>query len=185
MNNDFIKKTNLHFDINEIIAGLELILEHKDMSKILENYNQLSLCGENLEDGLYNIKAKNKLSRTTVREEKKFTNLNNNFKNTIWEKIWESLKNYSEYNICRMSIRKMKHGTSLLFHKDYTIRWHLAMKTNSFAFMTFLDKNNNNLLNFNIPSDGYIYFTNTTIWHTAVNAGSEDRYSLIISTYEN
>ena len=90
MNNDFIKKTNLHFDINEIIAGLELILEHKDMSKILENYNQLSLCGENLEDGLYNIKAKNKLSRTTVREEKKFTNLNNNFKNTIWEKIWES-----------------------------------------------------------------------------------------------
>ena len=41
------------------------------MSKILENYNQLSLCGENLEDGLYNIKAKNKLSRTTVREEKK------------------------------------------------------------------------------------------------------------------
>lgn len=184
MNDKFIKKTELCFNVNELDAGLQSILENSIAKHTLENINQLSFCGDTYEDGLYNKNAY-KLSRHEVRNESKFTELNQDFKNTIWEKIWQEVKAFSQYPVCRMTLRKMKPGSSLIFHKDYSIRWHLVIKTNPFAFMTYLDRDNNTFLSYHIPKDGYMYFTDTTFWHTAVNSGSEDRYAIIISTYEN
>jgi hypothetical protein len=184
MDNKFVKKTKIHFNIEEINKGLKFILSDDDMKSVLEETNQLSFCGETFSDGLFNINSET-LSRNNIKKETKYTTLNHRFKNTIWEKIWNTLYNFENYKSCRMTLRKMKPKTSLIFHKDYSIRWHVVIETNPFAFMTFLDRKSNEFSSFHIPKDGYVYFTNTKFWHSAVNAGTADRYALIISTYEN
>jgi hypothetical protein len=51
--------------------------------------------------------------------------------------------------------------------------------------MTFYNKHNKEYVTEHIPVDGHVYLTDTTQWHTAINSSYEDRYAIIISTYEN
>ena len=66
------------------------------------------------------------------------------------------------------------------YNTDYSIRLHIAIKTNSKCKNGGWDKNGI-LHEGHIPSDGSVWFVNPGVRHFAVNEGSTDRVHLIIS----
>lgn len=184
MKHTYITQTPLNFDLDELNSQLSELLEETDIQECLTEFRQISFCGKDIFDGLYNVGPTVKKLERIWHLEKNYANFNERFVNTIFKQVWDQVKNYSHLPICRMTLRKMLPGTSLIFHKDGNIRWHLALRSNTGCFMTFYNKQSREYLTQHIPVDGHVYLTDTKKWHTAVNSSLEDRYAIIISTFD-
>lgn len=110
--------------------------------------------------------------RTTVYEEKDFTILCNQFKNTVFENVYNKL--VENYNIGRVRIMNIKPKSCLTWHQDNFPRIHFPMKTQEGCFMVIEDEV------LHLQKNTW-YFTDTTKKHTAFNASKEERLHLVAS----
>lgn len=107
--------------------------------------------------------------------EKDFVNLCSQFKNTLFEDVYNELR--KKYNIGRVRIMKSNPKTCLTWHTDDTPRIHFPIKTQEGCFM-IIDNEVKHL-----PLKTW-WFTNTLIPHTAMNASLEDRIHLVVSVLQ-
>ena len=77
-----------------------------------------------------------------------------------------------EYNLSRTRIMNMPRATAYGWHLDLTPRIHIPVTTDP-ACMFILDD-----VVYRIPADGGVYWVDTRLWHTAVNA-SRDEFNRI------
>lgn len=110
--------------------------------------------------------------RDVILDEKSFNITCDIFKNTYVEYIIERLK--EEYHIYRGRFMMLKYKTCLSVHVDETPRLHIPIITNPDCFMVVNDQV------CKLPYGG-TYIVDTTLPHTAINAGKKDRVHLVFS----
>lgn len=86
----------------------------------------------------------------------------------------EELNKYvvKRYNACRGRIMNLPVKTTLSWHHDYSKRLHIPIKINEGSFMVVEDK----VCRFEV---GKAYTVDTTLYHTAVNAHTDNRIHLV------
>jgi len=103
-------------------------------------------------------------------EEKDFSMLCTVFKNTIFEEVYNELTKH--YKIGRLRIMRSRSKTCLSWHYDHHKRIHYVMRT-GFGNMMVIENTAMHL-----PKNTW-WLTDTTKYHTAVNASMVDRYHLV------
>ena len=125
-----------------------------------------------------NLKEKNLIGDVTLNvpikntffRENDFIILCNQFKNTIFENIYNIVN--TEYNIGRARLMKSDPKTCLSWHRDSNYRLHYPIKTQDGCLMII----DNELLHL---EQSTWYLTSTTKFHTALNASKESRIHLV------
>lgn len=112
----------------------------------------------------YNMYDKGRL------HERDFTVICDQFKNTVFEEIFEMLSN--KYLLGRLKIFKSQPMTCLSWHTDFIPRIHYPIKTQEGCFMVIEDEIKH------LEQDKW-YMTNTEKYHTAFNASREARIHLV------
>ncbi len=102
--------------------------------------------------------------------ESDFSMLCSQFKNTLFEDVYNTLA--SKYKLGRVRIMKSKTKTCLSWHTDDSIRVHYPIKTQDGCFM-IIENEVQHLSKFTW------WETNTILPHTAMNASNEDRIHLV------
>lgn len=118
-------------------------------------------------------KDKELKKREVELNEEDFTETCDLFKGTYIEHVIEKLN--SVYGVYRGRIMLMKHKTCLSMHTDETCRIHIPLITNPYCFMVIEDGI------YKLPA-GATYIAETTVTHTAVNSGRNDRIHLVFCT---
>lgn len=103
-------------------------------------------------------------------EESNFTELCSQFKNTLFEDVYNKLS--ARYKLGRVRIMKSKSKTCLSWHVDTSIRVHYPIKTQDGCLM-IIENEVKHL------SANKWWETNTILPHTATNASNEDRIHLV------
>ena len=106
-----------------------------------------------------------------IKVQSEYTILNEVYEGTVFADI------IRDVNGERSRIMEMNAYTSYSVHKDQSPRYHLALITNPNAYFIFPTLNEI----MHIPADGYLYEVDTTILHSFVNCGPDDRTHLVIS----
>lgn len=124
--------------------------------KVIDQYGNLSL-----EVPKYKVPYK----------EQDFSILCNQFKNTVFEELYQQLS--KKYVLGRVRLMKSKPKTCLSWHTDSSPRLHYPIVTQEGCFM-IIDKEVMHL-----PQNTW-WWTNTTVYHTAFNASKKDRIHLVV-----
>lgn len=93
------------------------------------------------------------------------------FKNTPLSKVIDNLSLVGEARLL-----KLKSAETYTAHADPDDRYHLAIKTNPYAFLVDID----NLEMYHLPADGKVWLMDTGRIHVASNFGGRDRIHLNI-----
>jgi hypothetical protein len=93
---------------------------------------------------------------------------------TYWEEFFKSLP----VPVYRSRIMMMKPRTCYSIHSDMNPRLHIAIKTHDHARFIFTEEPSKII---HIPSDGYMYYVNTRLQHTAINASLIERWHIVMS----
>lgn len=160
----FLEKTDFKVDLEGLRADYLKNLELWPMHK-----NRIAL---NNHDGVDEY-VKNNGQRLIYTE---FKHMNSIFKNTIWE---DTLKLFPG-KIGRARLMILPHEKLLTVHRDYEVRWHIALFTDpSCVTYDFEDK-----VGYNIPDDGYIYRLDGRKLHTVFNCSNNfNRVHLVVCEY--
>ena len=105
--------------------------------------------------------------------EKDFNVICDLFKDTYLETVINLLN--ETYGVYRGRFMYMRYKTCLSFHSDDSYRIHIPLITNPNCFMVINDQ-------LHRMNENSIYIVDTTLRHTAVNAGITDRLHLIFCT---
>ena len=178
------RKTQLKFDVQKLQKAMNDILNKMEwkewhvkgfcLNKIPND--NTSIQGENLR-GIYWTKPDHtgaEVVRESPVKEKLYTELNEQFKGTYFEEVYNELKKH--YKVGRVRILLKEPRTTLSWHRDPEPRLHLAILTNPGSILVVDDEAKH------IPSDGHIWYANTRKYHNAFNGGEEDRIHLV-ATY--
>lgn len=114
--------------------------------------------------------------RDTGFKELDFNTFNEEFSGGYLEGMFRSLP----YNIGRFRLIRMRGRTCYSVHRDFTKRVHIPLVTNPQALMIFPAHS----FVANLPANGTVYLTDTTVPHTAMNGGLMDRCHLVGSLCE-
>lgn len=104
--------------------------------------------------------------------ESDFTEIASVFKNTLFEKLIDNLRQY--YEIGRVRLMRSNPKTTLTWHKDDTIRLHYPLETYDGCFMVI----GNDIKKLEV---GKWYETNTLVNHTAFNGSTKRRLHLVVN----
>jgi hypothetical protein len=178
------RKTQLKFDVQKLQKAMNDILNKMEwkewhvkgfcLNKIPND--NTSIQGGNLR-GIYWTKPDHtgaEVVRESPVKEKLYTELNEQFKGTYFEEVYNELKKH--YKVGRVRILLKEPRTTLSWHRDPEPRLHLAILTNPGSILVIDDEAKH------IPSDGHIWYANTRKYHNAFNGGEEDRIHLV-ATY--
>ena len=175
------QRMKLQFDIEKVQDSLNQILQKMDWKEWyvkgmcinkIPNDNS-SIQGGNLR-GLYWTKPNHtgvEVIRESPIKEKLYTELNEEFKGTYFEHIYNELNKY--FKIGRVRILLKEPRTTLSWHRDPEPRLHLAILTNPGSILVVENEA------MHIPCDGHIWYANTRKYHNAFNGGEEDRIHLV------
>lgn len=179
-----VKKTNHYYDLDKCLVEWELIQ--------LRVGDGLYNSDEVLGAGTYGQRRQTCLQRSNkfvvnpytdgagenrekkdriIKVQSEYTILNEVYEGTVFADI------IRDVNGERSRIMEMNAYTSYSVHKDQSPRYHLALITNPNAYFIFPTLNEI----MHIPADGYLYEVDTTILHSFVNCGPDDRTHLVIS----
>ncbi len=163
-----VRKLDIKYDVARLWNECVLIIGKYGWGKL----GQINMTHEHqTTDEIEKVfKGVGSLKDTNVRE-KHFDTFNENFKNSYLYEVFLSLP----YQIGRFRLMRMRSRTCYSVHRDSSIRLHLPLVTNPQALMIFP----NDSLVVHLPADGHVYLTETTILHTAMNGGLDDRYHLV------
>lgn len=98
------------------------------------------------------------------------------FKNTLFESIYNELK--EKYNVGRVRLMKSFPHHCLSWHKDQQIRLHYPLKTQEGCFMIIEDQIKH------LEKDKW-FLTNTVYHHTAMNGSNSERIHLVVNVLED
>jgi hypothetical protein len=107
-------------------------------------------------------------------DETQYTEFVEDFKGTYFEEIYNKLN--EKYKLGRFRLLLLEPRTSLSWHRDPEPRIHIPVFTNPGAHLCIDDRLKH------LPSDGGVWFTDTTEYHTVFNGGEENRIHLV-ATY--
>jgi hypothetical protein len=105
--------------------------------------------------------------------ESDFTILCSQFKNTVFEVMYDTLK--KEFNIGRVRLMKLNPKTCLSWHTDDTNRIHYPMSTQTGCIMIIEDEM------MHIPENEWWFASTRATFHTAMNASIKSRIHLVAS----
>jgi len=105
-----------------------------------------------------------------VKLEQDFTELCSVFRGTLFEDLYNFLT--EKYFVGRVRIIKLSPRSCLTWHRDTHMRLHYPLITNEGCKMVIDDEAAH------IPANTW-WKTNTCNWHTAMNAGTEDRIHIV------
>lgn len=108
--------------------------------------------------------------RDVALKEEDFTEICDVFKGTVFEELYDVLKN--TYKLGRVRIMSSKPKTCLTWHTDPSMRLHFPMKTQEGCYMVIQDEV------LHLEQDQW-YLTNTTVPHTAFNGSKQNRVHLV------
>ena len=124
--------------------------------------------------GAYDKTIHQKVPKREIQlDEKDFNVICDLFKGTYLETVINLLN--EEYGVYRGRFMYMRYKTCLSFHTDDSYRIHIPLITNSNCFMVINDQ-------LHRMDENLIYIVDTTLRHTAVNAGITDRLHLVFCT---
>lgn len=103
-------------------------------------------------------------------KEKDFSVLCSQFKDTLFEEVYNELK--LKYNIGRLRIIKNIPRRCMSWHRDSSFRIHYPIKTQEGCMMVIEDEA------MHIPQNEW-WITDTRKWHTAFNGSKEERIHLV------
>jgi len=188
--NDFYKVPKLKFDIKRLRTGLEQILKIKGFNDLGISHfgaiplNQIpneenSIKGHNVR-GVYWTKP-NETGKEVVRDkfidETKYTQLVEDFKDTYFKEVYETLNKY--YKIGRIRILLKEPRSTLSWHRDPEPRLHIPIITNQGCSMVIENVAKH------LPADGSVWITNNTKYHNFFNGGEQSRIHLVACMIEN
>ena len=101
---------------------------------------------------------------------------NEMFKDTYFENIL----NMFPFPVCRVRFVRLSSKACYRFHRDMTYKFHIPLVTNPSNVMIWPEQSHRIIVH--MPADGYIYFTETAISHTALNGGQDYRYHIVVSS---
>lgn len=101
---------------------------------------------------------------------------NEMFKGTYFENIL----NMFPFPVCRVRFVRLSSKACYRFHRDMTYKFHIPLVTNPSNVMIWPEQSHRIIVH--MPADGYIYFTETAISHTALNGGQDYRYHIVVSS---
>ena len=113
--------------------------------------------------------------RSNVLKEEDFVVLCSQFKNTLFEEVYNELN--KKYVLGRVRIMKSKPKTCLSWHTDSSPRIHYPMKTQEGCLMVIDDQIQHLTKN-------TWWWTDTRFSHTAFNSSKEDRTHLVVVVLE-
>ena len=114
------------------------------------------------------------------------------FRGGYFNEILGQIKNAFDGHVGRVRLMRLSPKKCYSMHVDSGPRLHIAIETNPSCFIVFLKQEMSSSQpselttlesdHVFIPTDGHIYFVNTSRSHTSVNAGETDRLHLVFST---
>ena len=113
--------------------------------------------------------------KKSLYDEKDFSTLCTQFKNTLFEDIYDVLS--ERYKLGRVRLMKMEPKTCLSWHIDHTPRIHLPIKTQEGCLMIIENEV------FHLEENTW-WLTDTTKKHTAINSSKKSRIHLVAVIYE-
>jgi len=114
--------------------------------------------------------------RDVIIHESEFVILCNQFKNTIFEDIYNTVN--TRYKIGRSRLMKSESKTCLSWHMDPGYRLHYPVKTQEGCLMVVQDEV------LHLEQNSW-WIANTTVPHTAMNASKEFRIHLVFDLLHN
>jgi hypothetical protein len=187
---DFYQVPDLNFDINKLREELDKILKKSKYQTLgITNFAAIpmnkipgddeSAKGHNVR-GIYWTKpdeSGKEVSRDKPIDESKYTELISDFKNTYFEKVYESLR--LKFKLGRVRILLKEPRSTLSWHKDPEPRLHIPIITNPGCRMVIEDVAKH------MPADGKVWITNNTRYHNFFNGGEQNRIHIVACMLEN
>ena len=180
-----VKRLDIKFDIDRLRKEVHQLMDrfplrHKQLGLTyrsgiegLENqiYDSVgSLRKEGRDDQSVYRKYGMDSSFSTFISEKVFTNFIDEYKDSYFYEIYQTIGGLGRFRILAMQPK-----TCYSMHRDLTYRYHLAIDTNPGAYLVFPEQREFH----KIPANGYVYRAKTTEMHTAIN-GSIDKVRIHI-----
>ena len=185
LNFDDFQKQDIKFDINKLQKAYDDILKIKnfDGPKGISNFGAISLTqipGD--PNSIKGHKARgvfwtkpdasgNEVIRDISVEEAAYTEFVNEYKNTYFKEIFDTLS--SKYKLGRVRILLKEPRSTLSWHRDPEPRLHIPIITNPGSIMVI-----DNVAK-HLPADGSVWITNNTKYHNAFNGGEQNRIHLV------
>ena len=180
-----VEKLDIGFNIADLTSGLDAILKichwHPDHSQIGLTHSLESSASKTWYDVTGSLRYTwgrnpfgddNRLKENEkIRNESDFVNFVSEFDQTFFRHVYDVLS--SRFKLGRVRLMYLKPKMCLSWHKDAQRRLHIPIITNTGAHLVIDDTANH------LPADGSVYLANTTLFHTAFNAGLEARIHLI------
>ena len=102
--------------------------------------------------------------------------ISDEFRGTYFEEILRALP----FHFGRTRLMSIPPQKCYPVHADRTVRYHLAIDTNPFAYIFFPVQKQM----FHVPADGHLYRMDATYPHSAVNCGPFQRTHLVVVSDE-
>ena len=181
---DFYQVPDIKFDISKLKSDLSKVLQKSKYKTLgITNFAAIpmnkipgddkSIEGHNVR-GIYWTKPDSsgkEVSRDKPIDETKYTELLDDFKNTYFEEVYNTLR--KNFKIGRVRILLKEPRSTLSWHKDPEPRLHIPIYTNPGCLMVIDEKAKH------MPADGSVWITNNTKYHNAFNGGEENRVHLV------
>jgi hypothetical protein len=187
---DFYKVPNLHFDISKLRKDLGIILKKRnfDTPGITHfgaiSLNQIpgdkkSIQGHNVRGKYWTIadESGKEVSRDIDIDESKYTMLIEEFENTYFKEVYETLKKRFKLGRVRLLLKEPR--STLSWHKDPECRLHIPIITNPGCSMVIENVAKH------LPADGAVTITNNTKYHNFFNGGEQARIHLVACVLES
>ena len=187
---DFYKVPDLKFDISTLKKDLDVVLKRKKFNTLgishfgaiplnqIPNEDQ-STEGHNVRGIYWTIadETGKEVSRDIKIDESKYTQIVPEFKDTYFEKVYNTLR--KKFKLGRVRILLKEPRSTLSWHKDPEPRLHIPIITNLGCSMVI-----GNIAK-HLPADGTVTITNNTKYHNFFNGGEQARIHLVACLLEN
>ena len=187
---DFYEVPNLTFDISKLRKDLDDILKTiKFDSPGVSHFgaipiNQIpndesSIKGNNVRGKYWTIadETGKEVSRDIDIDEKKYTQIVPEFKNTYFKEVYDTLS--MRFKLGRVRLLLKEPRSTLSWHKDPECRLHVPIITNPGCSMVIENVAKH------LPANGKVWITNNTKYHNFFNGGEQSRIHLVACVLES
>lgn len=118
----------------------------------------------------------NKNDESNPLTEGSFDTINHMFKDTYFEELIKLFP----IKVSRVRILKLRSKSCYRLHRDMTYKFHIPIITNPSNLFIFPEQYHRYIVH--LPADGSVYYTDTSVPHTFINGGTNDRYHIVLSS---
>ena len=188
--NDFYQVPDLKFDINKLRVDLDKVLKKSKYQTLgITNFHAIplnripgdesSIQGHNVRGVYWTMpdETGKEVKRDKPIDESKYTELIDDFKNTYFEEVYNTLS--KKFKLGRVRLLLKEPRSTLSWHKDPECRLHVPIITNKGCSMVIENVAKH------LPADGKVWITNNTKYHNFFNGGEQDRIHIVACVLEN